>query len=732
MKQVLSTFVMVSEFLASQECRVWLRLALKPLAVLATLAVFLWLGAWFDTQIANHVAHAQIQQFVCPAGLEESGRRCYPPCEEGLTGIGPTCFKACPSGYQAAGDLCRARPSVIFKKQSARESGPPPTCAPNQEAQGGLCYPKCAVTHVGSGPLCMQRCPSSYSDMGSFCRQSFPFDLIAKNIYVRGAGAPPSSCPVGMERVGTACFQPCPAGLDSLGTSCSTRCPAGFNDAGRHCTKIDPVLPREGTSRGDGEPANGIPIALDRLVVTDPNGFSRLVYQIQDDSDVTNYPIIIVEGPQHGVLEENNTIYRPTFDFFVPGDQIRWKTTDGKHESNVGLISIVFMPVPASQPPLALDRTVVVTEETSIAIEVLCTDPENDELFYQLLDRPQHGDYEWQPPNTVIYTPTVDFVGTDSFTFRSHDGQNFSNVSTITLTVVGVNDAPAPVPQSISTTRNNNVAVTLAATDAENDPITYTVVSGPAHGTLSGELPDLLYTPQPNFVGDDSFQFQAVDSQGAAAVATVNITVLPGNTPPVAAALTLTTSQESALAVTLAATDAEGDALTYNVVAGPTNGVLSGAGADLIYTPNAGFIGTDSFTYTSSDGQAASPATTVTIHVLPAPDAASVVGIVFADQNGNGQPDGDESGVSGLLVTLTPVDARAGSSFTATTDAVGAWQIDGVGFGQYTLKVTAGSGVPIAQAVETTLTVAQRGVQPAQPATVKLTGRTLYLPVVLR
>jgi hypothetical protein len=85
-----------------------------------------------------------------------------------------------------------------------------------------------------------------------------------------------------------------------------------------------------------------------------------------------------------------------------------------------------------------------------------------------------------------------------------------------------------------------------------------------------------------------------------------------------------------------------------------------------------------------------------------------------------------------LLVTLTPVDARVDASFTTTTDALGVWQIDGVGFGQYRLKVAGGGGVPIEQAIETTLTVAQRGVQPAQPATVKLTGRALYLPVVLR
>lgn len=68
--------------------------------------------------------------------------------------------------------------------------------------------------------------------------------------------------------------------------------------------------------------------------------------------------------------------------------------------------------------PVALDRTLTVTEETPITLDVLCTDSDNDDVFYQLLEKPKHGAYEWIPPNTVIYTPTVDFVGTDSFTFR--------------------------------------------------------------------------------------------------------------------------------------------------------------------------------------------------------------------------------------------------------------------------------------------------------------------------
>lgn len=54
-------------------------------------------------------------------------------------------------------------------------------------------------------------------------------------------------------------------------------------------------------------------------------------------------------------------------------------------------------------------------------------------------------------PDHVIYTPTVDFVGTDSFTFRAYDGQDFSQTSTVTLTVAAVNDAPLALAQMITT-----------------------------------------------------------------------------------------------------------------------------------------------------------------------------------------------------------------------------------------------------------------------------------------
>ena len=730
MKQLLSTCVMVFEFLLSAECRIWLRLALKPLAVLATLAVFLWLGAWFDTQIANHIAHAETNEQLpptCPVGLVYDAGLCYTPCPAGFDGVGPLCYKKCPAGYTDDGVTCRKDAHIFGKASYGRGGGSSMICGPNQEAQGGLCYPKCAASHYGVGPVCWQRCPAGYADHGVTCFRGI-FDFFGKNTYGRGAGVGVSACPAGMERNGALCYPRCQAGFSGAGPVCFQICPVGYKDDGAVCRKDAHIFGKESVDRGVGKPLNSPPNASDATIRTAKNTAVEISFVHIDLDDRGDKDITVVQEPSHGQLGGN--IYDPDLDF-EGVDTILWKLNDGKNDSNVAVITILVGNVDPNSAPVALDRTVVVTEETPIRIDVLCTDAENDPLFYQLLEKPQHGAYEWIPPNTVIYTPTVDFVGTDSFTFRSHDGQNPSNVSTITLTVNATNDAPVILTQPISTTRNSNAAVTLAATDAESDAITYTLVSSPTHGSLSGEIPNLLYTPGINFVGDDSFQFRASDAQGAATVATVSITVLPTNTAPVAANLTLSTTQESAVAINLTATDADGDTLTYTLLTNPAHGALSGSGADWIYQPAAGFIGTDSFTYQSNDGQADSPVATVTIQVTPAPDTASVVGVVFADTNGNGQFDGEERGVAGLLVTLTPVDARADASFT-TTDAVGVWQIDGVGFGQYTLKVTAGGGVPIEQSIETTLTVAQRGVQPAQPATVKLTGRALYLPVVLR
>src|SRR5207237_1118655 len=96
-------------------------------------------------------------------------------------------------------------------------------------------------------------------------------------------------------------------------------------------------------------------------------------------------------------------------------------------------------------------------------------------------------------------------------------------------------------------------------------------------------------------------------------VATVTITVTSVNDPPVANAQSVTTNQDTAKAISLTASDVDGDPLTYAVVAAPTHGALSGVAPNLTYTPSAGYFGPDSFTFKANDGTVDSCAATVSI-----------------------------------------------------------------------------------------------------------------------
>ncbi len=104
----------------------------------------------------------------------------------------------------------------------------------------------------------------------------------------------------------------------------------------------------------------------------------------------------------------------------------------------------------------------------------------------------------------------------------------------------------------------------------------------------------------------------------------VGLSLTPVFVAPTADDVDVTTAEDTAVAVTLSGSDANGDALTYEVATQPAHGTLSGTAPDLIYTPDADFNGTDGFTYTVSDGRFTSAPATVSITVTPVNDAPSI------------------------------------------------------------------------------------------------------------
>src|SRR5205823_3897237 len=145
-------------------------------------------------------------------------------------------------------------------------------------------------------------------------------------------------------------------------------------------------------------------------------------------------------------------------------------------------------------------------------------------------------------------------------------------------------------------------AITLSATDADGDALTYTVGTGPTHGTLSGTAPNLTYTATAPYSGSDAFTFTAKDlSSSEDSRAAETSTVSHVKHAPGAASQAVSTGDDTPKAITLSATDADSDALTYTVAAGPTHGTLSGTAPNLTYTATAPYSGSDSFTFTAKD-----------------------------------------------------------------------------------------------------------------------------------
>jgi hypothetical protein len=225
------------------------------------------------------------------------------------------------------------------------------------------------------------------------------------------------------------------------------------------------------------------------------------------------------------------------------------------------------------------------------------------------------------------------------------------------------------------------VAITLAGSDADGDTLTYTVVAGPTKGELTGTAPNLVYVPNSDVSGTDSFTFQVNDGTADSGLATVSITVASVNDAPVAGALAVKTDEDTGVMITLQGFDAEGATLTYTVVRQPANGVVSGEGANVEYAPNPDFNGTDSFTYKVSDGALDSSTVTVAITVSSIADGPVALTQTVKAVQGNSAAvtlkayDGDNDTLTYTVASQPKQGTLSGTApnlvYTANADAKG-------------------------------------------------------------
>ena len=191
---------------------------------------------------------------------------------------------------------------------------------------------------------------------------------------------------------------------------------------------------------------------------------------------------------------------------------------------------------------------------------------------------------------------------------------------------------PSAVSGAVETNEDVPASSILNAHDANGDPLTYTIVRQGSKGTATITDPATgayTYTPNANQFGSDSFTFKVNDGTSDSNTATMAVTILSVNDPPVTQPGTLVTDEDTPGAGVVVATDVELQPLTYSI---DTNGSLGTATitnvstGHFVYVPNPDANGTDSFTFRASDGLLSSAPETVTVTINPVNDAPVAAG----------------------------------------------------------------------------------------------------------
>ncbi|WP_259524209.1 Ig-like domain-containing protein [Shewanella baltica] len=207
---------------------------------------------------------------------------------------------------------------------------------------------------------------------------------------------------------------------------------------------------------------------------------------------------------------------------------------------------------------------------------------------------------------TLSGTPSNQDVGiTNGIVISVSDGTLSASLPAFNLSVTNVNDAPVATSSTVTLVEDGSVTITLSAVDADNDPLTYEVVSLPASGTLEQHGTVWLYTPEQDFNGADALSFIAKDAELSSEPATVTINVTPVNDDPQAVdddyTLTSTANDIYALAVLANDVDVDGDTLTIDGAAADIGSVqITSEG--LSFTAPETYVGPVALRYTISDG----------------------------------------------------------------------------------------------------------------------------------
>ena len=387
-------------------------------------------------------------------------------------------------------------------------------------------------------------------------------------------------------------------------------------------------------SVGDA-PVNNPPVAVDDSASTSMNTLVSVdVLDNDGDPDVGDIlSITLGTNPANGTAVVNPITleieYTPDTDFFGVDFFTYFLCDDGVPIlCDTAYVTITVLDSLENVAPIAVDDEATTALDTPVEICVMLndTDPNGDELTITSFTPPANGTTEFSADSTcIIYTPDIGFEGEDTFEYQICD---FFGLCDEAEVVVTISENQAPIAEDDEAFTEVDEAVEICVAENDNDPdgdnaeLEITDFTQPANGIIefNSDSTCIIYTPNPDFVGVDTFLYEICDPSGLCDAAEVVVNVLPEGSLVDAQPDVAFTQVNMSIGIPVMANDLGDGIQVTQIVTNPINGgipMFDSVTGIVIYQPNSDYVGTDFFTYEICDDFGLCDQTIVGITILP-------------------------------------------------------------------------------------------------------------------
>ena len=340
-------------------------------------------------------------------------------------------------------------------------------------------------------------------------------------------------------------------------------------------------IPSDGSSFG-----SEVTVTLEVVDITvDPNAYDNVEASTLDitaangllsnDKDVNNLALTaaIATSPLYGTL---TLAADGSFSYVHDGSEnLRDVFTYNVTNANGDISKTSFAVIThtnVNDSPTSAGTALTINEGASSTFTPTYIDTDTDlsSIVFTITGDVSNGSLVNNGDGTFSYSHAGSETTSDSFVYTISDGEFTISDVAGTISVTAVNDVPVVSALEYTLDEAGSQVLAFVSTDAESDSVTYSVSTDPTNGTVVSSEGVFTYTHNGSESTTDTFQYIANDGTGNSQPVSVTITVTPVNDAPTVTAGTISLNEGSNSSITLSASDAEGDAMTYAIATAPS------------------------------------------------------------------------------------------------------------------------------------------------------------------